>query len=185
MDIFRRHFGEGLSEAEMHALSLAKEAEYRESARADANGMRLIDGAPEMFDMHRRARRAVRAGDGLGDAERGVLFERAGAEEVVCARAAWSTRRESSPASRTRVLHRGRAQAGRFARGLPDRRGHKDGHRGGASRGRGGASWRWTARFRARNSRPTRASSPSSTIFGTLNALYNRKKTPQAAGFVL
>lgn len=51
MDIFRRHFGEGLSEAEMHALSLAKEAEYRESARADANGMRLIDGAPEMFDM--------------------------------------------------------------------------------------------------------------------------------------
>ncbi len=49
--IFRNFFGDRYSPEEIHAFSLEKEAEYRAAAREDPENMRLIDGAPELFDL--------------------------------------------------------------------------------------------------------------------------------------
>lgn len=49
--IFHNFFGDRYAPEQVHAFSLEKEAEYRAAAREDPANMRLIDGAPELFDL--------------------------------------------------------------------------------------------------------------------------------------
>ena len=49
--IFQSWFGGGFTPEQAHAWSLEKEAEYRAAVREDPANLRLIDGAPELFDL--------------------------------------------------------------------------------------------------------------------------------------
>lgn len=48
--IFRSCFGERYTEAELRAFSREKEEAYRAAVRRNPENLRLIDGAPELFD---------------------------------------------------------------------------------------------------------------------------------------
>lgn len=49
--ILRNYFGDRYTDEEINALSLEKEVEYRAAARSNPENLRLMDGAPELFDL--------------------------------------------------------------------------------------------------------------------------------------
>ncbi len=50
-EIFRHCFGDRYSAAEMEIFSQEKEAAYRKAARSRPENLRLMEGAPELFDL--------------------------------------------------------------------------------------------------------------------------------------
>lgn len=50
-EIFRHCFGDRYTPEEMDQFSREKEVEYRKAARARPENLRLMDGAPELFDL--------------------------------------------------------------------------------------------------------------------------------------